>query len=171
MVRRFTFYDLQGTTLAVRNELWRFLVEVDLVNEIHAHARPVDEPVELLLENPRSCITRNVDDDAWVRLVDVPAALRARTYADAEPVAIAVNDAFLPENSGTYLISGDGVAPTSAQADLTLDVDALGMLYFGAWSPSALAAAGRVRVSDPAALSRADRLFQPDSIPWCGTGF
>ncbi|CAM3973091.1 GNAT family N-acetyltransferase [Kibdelosporangium persicum] len=164
-------YDLHGTTLAARNQLWRFLIEMDLVNEIHAHDRPVDEPVELLLENPRACITRNIGDDAWVRLVDVPAALGARTYTDAEPVAIAVNDAFLPENSGTYLVSGDGVVRTSAPADLTLGVDTLGMLYFGAWTPSALAAAGRVRVSDPVALTRADRLFQTDSIPWCGTGF
>ncbi|SMC61420.1 GNAT family N-acetyltransferase [Kibdelosporangium aridum] len=164
-------FDLVGANQAARNDLWRFLIEIDLVREIHAHARPVDEPVELLLENPRSCITRNIDDDVWVRLVNVPAALSARTYGDADPVVVAVNDAFLPENSGSYLVSREGVTKATAQAELTLDADTLGMLYFGAWRPSDLAAAGRIRVGDHAALARADRLFEPDSIPWCGTNF
>nr|WP_042192018.1 GNAT family N-acetyltransferase [Kibdelosporangium sp. MJ126-NF4] len=164
-------FDLVGANQAARNDLWRFLCEIDLVKDIQAHARPVDEPVELLLEDSRSCITRNIDDEAWVRLVDVPAALNARSYGAADPVAVAVKDAFLPENSGTYLISRDGVTATSAQPDLTLDVSTLGTLYFGAWSPSTLAATGRIDVHDPAATARADLLFQADSIPWCGTGF
>ncbi|ONI89891.1 hypothetical protein ALI144C_04170 [Actinosynnema sp. ALI-1.44] len=164
-------FDLVGANQGARNDLWRFLVEIDLIKEIHAHARPVDEPVELLLEDPRSCMTRNIDDEAWVRLVDVLAALDARTYGDADPVAVAVKDAFLPRNSGTYLVSRDGVTKTSAQPQLTLDVATLGSLYFGAWPPSALAAAGRIDVHDPAAVARADLLFRTDSIPWCGTGF
>ncbi|ALG08974.1 GNAT family N-acetyltransferase [Kibdelosporangium phytohabitans] len=164
-------WDLNGVNQGARNDLWRFLVELDLVKDIRAHARPVDEPVGLLLEDPRSCMTRNIDDEAWVRLVDVLAALEARTYGNAGPVAVAVDDAFLPENSGTYLISRDGVTKTSAQPHLTMDVATLGSVYFGAWPPSTLAGTGRIGVHDPAALARADQLFRIDSIPWCGTGF
>ncbi|MCE7003429.1 GNAT family N-acetyltransferase [Kibdelosporangium philippinense] len=164
-------WDLIGANQAARNDLWRFLMEIDLVMRIDAYARPVDEPVELLLENPRSCVTRNIDDESWVRLIDVQAALAARTYGDADPVAVEVNDAFMPENSGTYLISRDGVTRGTEQAQLTLDVDTLGMLYFGAWKPTDLATSGRIKVFDADALARADRLFEADSIPWCGTHF
>ncbi|MFC5112045.1 sterol carrier protein domain-containing protein [Kibdelosporangium philippinense] len=157
-------WDLIGANQAARNDLWRFLMEIDLVMRIDAYARPVDEPVELLLENPRSCVTRNIDDESWVRLIDVQAALAARTYGDADPVAVEVNDAFMPENSGTYLISRDGVTRGTEQAQLTLDVDTLGMLYFGAWKPTDLATSGRIKVFDADALARADRLFEADSI-------
>lgn len=164
-------HDLVGADPGARNDLWRFLLEVDLVKEIRAHGRPVDEPIELLLADTRACVTRNIDDELWIRLVDVPAALAARTYGDADPVAVQVKDAFLPENSGTYLISRDGVSATTRAPHLVLDVATLGTLYLGGWEPSALAAAGRIEVRDPEALPRADLLFRTSSIPWCGTGF
>lgn len=164
-------WDLVGTTQAVRNELWRFMVGIDLVSEIQCHDRPLDEGVELLLADPRTCRTQNIDDDLWLRLVDVPAALAARSYGDAEPVVLSVNDAFLPENSGSYLVSRDGVSRTSEPAAFTVDVDVLAMMYLGAWKPSDLAAAGRLQILDAEALARADKLFAGDMIAWCGTGF
>jgi predicted acetyltransferase len=132
---------------------------------------PVDENVQLLLADPRKCETPNIDDDLWLRLVDVPAALAARTYGDADPVVLSVIDAFLPENSGSYLVSRDGVSRTSEPAAFTVDVDVLAMMYLGAWKASDLAAAGRMRVNDAEALARADKLFASDTIAWCGTGF
>jgi predicted acetyltransferase len=164
-------WDLLGTTQAVRNDLWRFMLGIDLVGEIFCPSMPLDENVQLLLADPRRCDTPNIDDDLWLRLVDVPAALAVRTYGDADPVVVSVNDAFLPENSGSYLVSRDGVSRTSEPAAFTVDVDVLAMMYLGTWKASALAAAGRLQVSDTEAVARADRLFASDTIAWCGTGF
>jgi predicted acetyltransferase len=52
-----------------------------------------------------------------------------------------------------------------------MTVETLGMVYLGAWRPSALAAIGRLTAHDPAALAAADRLFATDYPSWCGSLF
>lgn len=151
-------------------ELWRFLLGLDLTDEIKAELRPLDEPIELLLADPRQCRVGSTDDGTWLRLVDVPAALAAREYTGA-PVVLEVTDPLLPQNSGRYRVSGDGVARTTAPAELRLGVDALAMLYLGAWRASSLAAAGRIEVSATEALATADLLFGTQVASWCGTFF
>jgi predicted acetyltransferase len=111
------------------------------------------------------------DDELWLRVVDVPAALAARTWGAAEPVVIEIVDPLLPANSGNYLISPQGTERTSAPATLSMDVEVLGMIYLGAWRPSTLAAIGRLDARDPAGLLAADRLFATDRPAWCGTLF
>ncbi|MET0136171.1 MAG: GNAT family N-acetyltransferase [Kibdelosporangium sp.] len=166
-----TVQDMHAADAGVQNDIWRFLIEVDLVREVRAQHRPVDEPVELTLADPRACKTLEVGDHLWLRLVDTLAALRARTYGDAEPVAVAVNDKFLPVNSGTYVVSRDGVVRADRAADLTLNTEELAMIYLGTTRPSALAAAGRAEACSQSVLTRADKLFASDQIAWCGTGF
>jgi predicted acetyltransferase len=148
--------------------LWRYLLGVDLVDEIGAQARPVDEPVELLFTDPRACLTAAVCDERWLRLIDVPSALAARTYLGG-PVVIEVTDPLLAHNSGRYSVAADGVRRTGEPAQLRLDVAALADIYLGTWRPSALAQAGLVEARDPDALAAADRLFAAPAAPWCGT--
>ena len=47
----------------------------------------------------------------------------------------------------------------------------LGSLYLGDVSFSTLAAANRITVHDPDAVTEADRLFAVAEPPWCGTAF
>jgi predicted acetyltransferase len=148
--------------------LWRHLLGVDLVDEIEALTRPVDEPTELLFTDPRACRTTAVSDEQWLRLVDVPAALAARTYAGGA-VVIEVTDPLLGHNRGTYRVAAEGARRTGEPAQLRLGVDALADIYLGTWRPSALAQAGLVDVRDPAALADADQLFAAPAAPWCGT--
>jgi predicted acetyltransferase len=150
--------------------LWRHLLGLDLIDAVTAYVRPSDEPVELLLTDPRHCRTDAVEDELWLRLVDVPTALAARTYTGGE-VVIEVVDAFLPANSGRYRFSADGAAPTRAPADLRLGVDTLAMLYLGTWPASSLAVAGRIEELSASALVTADILFGTRVSPWCGTFF
>jgi predicted acetyltransferase len=150
--------------------LWRYLLAVDLVDEIRVEGRPTDEPTELLFTDSRVCRTTGGDDDLWLRLVDVPAALAAREY-EGEPVVLDVVDSLLPDNSGRYRVSADDVARTDAPAELRLGVDTLAMLYFGARRASALAATGRIHPADPDAVARADALFRTRVSAWCGTHF
>ncbi|GAA4534759.1 GNAT family N-acetyltransferase [Amycolatopsis samaneae] len=150
--------------------LWRHLLSVDLVDRIRTEARSVDEPIDLLLTDPRLVVTERAADESWLRLVDVPTALAAREYP-GDPVVIEVTDPVLPANSGRYRISADGAARTGDPAGLRLDAGTLAMAYLGTWRPSTLASAGRIEVRDPAALAAADRLFSTHAPAWCGTFF
>lgn len=163
--------ELHAANDTARTELWRYLLSVDLVSEVHARYRPVDEPLDLMLTDPRYAATTQVGSDLWVRLLDVGAALSARSYRDAGTVVLDVTDRRLPANTGRYEVSAGGARRTEAAAGLSLDVDVLAMLYLGGWSATALAQAGRITVDDPAAVSRADELFTTVAAPWCGTFF
>jgi predicted acetyltransferase len=112
-----------------------------------------------------------MQDELWIRLIDVPEALAARSYGEAESVVIKVDDPFLAENTGTYGISPLGAARVDGEPALVLDAGTLAMIYLGSVKPSVLAAAGRVQVIDPQAVARADKLFASDQIAWCGTFF
>ncbi|MEU5261092.1 GNAT family N-acetyltransferase [Amycolatopsis sp. NPDC021455] len=164
-------HDLHGAGPAALAGLWRFLLSVDLVSGVHARHRPVDEPLAVMLTDHRHAATLAVEDDLWLRPVDVEAALGARTYRAAGAVVLAVADRTLPANTGHYEVGPDGVRRTDAAAGLALDVDTLGMLYLGQWSVTALAHAGRIEVRDEAAVARADELFTTVTAPWCGTHF
>lgn len=177
--------DLHAATPQAAAGLWRFLLGIDLLRAVSAHLRPLDEPLELILEDPRACRTTDVDDETWLRLLDVPAALAARTWGESggEPLRIRVHDALFPANDGVHLIGGahadgtNGAEPAQAEdgpADLECDVAGLAMAYLGDRRPSELVASGWWTAHDRAAVARADRLFAPPAetgVPWCGTFF
>ncbi|MFL6121993.1 GNAT family N-acetyltransferase [Actinophytocola sp.] len=162
--------DFQAVDQGVANDLWRHLLGVDLIDTITAYHRPADDPIEEMLVDSSAARSER-DDELWVRLVDVPAALAGRTYGPADPVVIEVVDPLLPSNSGRYRIGPQGTERTAAAPALTMTVDVLGMLYLGAHPPANLAAIGRIAVADAAALPAADRLFAVDRPAWTGTIF
>ena len=163
--------DLVAASPSVAYALWDFVLGMDLVGRVRAWYRPVDEPLSAAVVDSRTVSVDAVDDDLWLRIVDVPAALAGRAYGDGPPVVIQVVDAFRPANSGRYRITRDGARRCDEDAAVSVDVDVLAMPYLGAWTWSALAAAGRVRVADPAALPALDRLFAVDQAPFTGTPF
>jgi predicted acetyltransferase len=162
--------DFQAADQVVANSLWHHLVGVDLVEEVVAYFRPVDDPVEMVLDDAYA-VRDASETDLWLRIVDVPAALAARTYGMAEPVVVEVVDPLLPGNSGRYRIGPQGTEPTTSAPALTMGADTLAMLYLGAYRPSVLAGIGRITVADAAALPAADRLFAVDQPPWNGSMF
>ena len=103
-------YDLVGATPAVELALWSYLADVDLVRTWTSDERPVDEVVRLAIPNQRAFSVRNGGwDEQWLRLLDVDAALGARTYGDAVgAVTIAVDDDLLPANTGVWSIDRNG---------------------------------------------------------------
>jgi predicted acetyltransferase len=168
--------DLHAADMEATAGLWRFLLDIDLVSSVQAELRPLDEPLELLLSDPRACAVTGHHDETWLRLVDVPTALAARSYGAAEPVLLAVHDPLLEKNAGVYRIAGGGaerVAPLGSpmQPQLECDVAALAMAYLGDRSPSQLVATGWWRAHDGAAVHRADAAFTTSVTPWCGTHF
>ncbi|AUS80674.1 GNAT family N-acetyltransferase [Actinoalloteichus sp. AHMU CJ021] len=166
-----TIHDLHAPEPAVRRRLWRFLLTTDLVGTVEMHTAPVDEPLEWWVGDPRAVRTKGIEDATWLRLTDVPAALAARSYGNAEPVVLEVRDSLLPDNSGCYRVTAEGAARTDADPDLRLSSAALAALYQGDVRVSVLATAGLVEVLDGAALARADVLLGAEETPWCGTYF
>jgi predicted acetyltransferase len=166
-----TIRELRASSPEAVAGLWRFLLNIDLVSEVRAGGRPVDEPVAGMLTDLRSCEVVGAGDDLWVRLVDVGAALDARGYFDAEPVVLEVHDRRLPANSGRYRVGPGGAARTDAAPEVRLDVDVLAMLYLGEWTATALAQCGRLEALDRAALPRLDELFRSATKAWCGSNF
>jgi predicted acetyltransferase len=168
--------DLHACGPAAAAALWRFVLDVDLIGEVTAWSRPLDERLDLLLADPRDLTVTGVEDELWLRLVDVPAALAARGFADTPPVLLGVHDPFREVNAGVYRIAGgaaERVEPLGGPVapELECDVAALAMAYLGDRRPAELAAAGWWTVHDPDALHRADAAFATTDLPWCGTMF
>ena len=101
-----------------------------------------------------------------MRLIDVGAALSARTYHDGE-IVLDVEDAFLPENAGRWRVTPDGAERTGAAADLRLDVTGVGSVYLGGFSFADLVRGSRAQELTEDAAARADALFRTDVEPWC----
>ena len=152
-------------TVATR-EIWRFLLEVDLMEEISLRLLPVDSQLIHLVARPSSLALR-VNTGLWVRPVDVGAALSARGYARDGRVTFDVADAFCPWNAGTWTLE-DGTAKRSRRrADLRLDVTSLGATYLGGFSFGQLVRAGLVEEASRGAAARADAMFASSRAPWC----
>ena len=159
--------------------LWSDLLSRDLITEVRAAARPLDDPLLQWLGGPRRARARLMDG-LWARLIDVPAALRQRRYACDVDVVIEVADAELPANCGRWRLTaaaGEQAScePTTAAADLTATAQALGAAYLGGTGLASLAAAGQVTASRPAALADADggdvrrsRAVVPDGVLTAG---
>lgn len=154
--------------------VWRFLCGIDLMSTIRIHSRPVDDPWQHLVSDIRRCGVR-VQDGLHVRLVDVGAALEARTYQVPLDVVLEVDDAFCPWNTGRWRLSGDPkgavCSRTNDAADLALSVRELGAAYLGGTSLTSLAGAGLVRELRQGALAEASPAFGSAVAPWLSHGF
>ncbi|CAM5326466.1 hypothetical protein SSPIM334S_08223 [Streptomyces spiroverticillatus] len=154
--------------------LWRFLFDLDLTSKLVALNRPSDDTwVHLVSDVRRSSLV--LRDALHVRLVDVGAALEARTYRTPVDVVLEVEDAFCPWNEGRWRLTGDAKGAvcvrTAEPADLALSVRELGAAYLGGVSLAALAAAGRVRELREGAVAEAAAAFGSDVAPWLPHGF
>ena len=147
-------------------ELWRYLLAIDWIEEIHCQLLPVDHSLLLLVQRPNRLAWR-VFDGIWIRVVDVAAALGQRGYAtDGRVTLEVVTDPQFPDNIGRFTISGGGVKRSRARADVRLDVQALGAAYLGGFTFAQLARAGRVEEASRGGLARADALFRTERAPW-----
>jgi len=166
---------LVGMTPEAEAALWRHCLDLDLAVTVQVYDRPVDDPIRWRLADPRRLRTTGIDDQLWIRLLDLPGALAARRYAVEDALVVEVRDAMRPRNQGRFRLEGgpDGATcqPTRAEPDLALDVAAAGAAYLGGASLATMARAERVAELTPAALLRADRMFASDPKPVTTTHF
>ncbi|MEU2237294.1 GNAT family N-acetyltransferase [Streptomyces vietnamensis] len=167
-------HQLAGLDPVVEAALWRYLCSVDLTTKVNIHSRPVDDAWQHLVTEVRRC-EPTLREGLFVRLVEVGAALEARTYQAPVDVVFEVEDAFCPWNAGRWRLTGDAKGATCARTgdapDLALSVRELGAAYLGGTSLVSLASAGRVRELREGALVEASVAFGSPVAPWLPHGF
>ncbi|MFD1714606.1 GNAT family N-acetyltransferase [Amnibacterium flavum] len=168
-----TVEHLMSETPDAYAALWRFALSMPLVSTVVARSRPVDEAVRWQIADFRAARS-TTSDHLWTRVLDVPAAIAARSYDSAGSLALEVSDP-LGYTTGTWLFEaaadGSGTARAVDAAPggmptLALDVSDLSSIYLGGVSAVTLTDAGRVTEKTPGAAVAADLLFSTPRAPW-----
>ena len=162
--------EIDASTPQAYAALWRWLLDLDLVRAVVRGTAPVDDPLHQLVANPRM-IKTEISDAAYARIVDVPAALTARTYARDLDLVIEVVDAFLPDSGGRFRLQGgpDGasVTRTDHSPDVTLSARQLAAVYLGGTPATEFARAGLLTEQTPGAVRMITAGFLSDPAPYC----
>ncbi len=148
---------------AVVHALWSCLLDLDLTKEVTTGILALDDPLLSLLVDVRAARV-TWQDNTWLRIIDVPAALAGRQYQAGLDVVLELSDVQLPDNAGRWRLRAEPFATavverTGEPADLTLDIRELGAAYLGGTALSELAAAGLVTELTPGSLSRSSAAF------------
>ena len=98
--------ELIANTPEAYRALWRFALSVELTRSARQRFAAIDEPLQFLVNEPQALGMRLVDDELWLRLLDVPGALAARRYAAPVDVVIEVTDPNIPANAGRFRLVG-----------------------------------------------------------------
>ena len=175
-----TVHELMAADPAASAALCTDLLSRDLTTEFRLPHRPVDDPLLYQLADPRRTRPK-LNDNLWVRIVDLPRALAGRRYSCPVDVVLEVRDEILPANAGRWRLSttteapGGGLAascvPASSPADLALDVSQLGAAYLGGTRLGALAGSGLVTELRPGVTRQLSAALTWDPAPWCPTVF
>jgi len=154
--------------------MWRFLLNFDLVGKITATNRPADDPLWWMLADPRR-LNRTSHDALWVRLLDIPNALEARTYNADGQIKIGLISESQPAEAGTYVIDIDdsqaSVKKTTDKPDVMMTPADLSVIYMGGAKPGPLVEAGRIDIITTGSLAKLHSMFSTDSAPWCAHYF
>lgn len=161
-------FDLVGTDPESWSGLWTFALNHDLTSTITAYHRSTDDPLFDLLAGTRR-VGAKTTDSLWVRIMDVPRALEARSYSAPIEMVLEVHDP-MGDTDGRYRLvaspEGAECSPTDEEASITLDAEDLGAIYLGRSRLRALSRSGRVQ-GDAVSLAAADTAFTWDPQPWC----
>jgi len=165
--------ELTAVTADAHIALCRALLGLDLMEKVVFATHPGD-PLPYLLTDHRLARLTHIEDDLWLRIMDIPTALEARTYQADVSAVIEVSDGFRSDGGRFTLEVHDGRArctPTSAPADVSTGFDVLGSLYLGAHRASSFAAASRLHSKDSGLTRRIDAAFVSDVPAELGFGF
>jgi predicted acetyltransferase len=166
--------EAMATTPRGTEQVWRFLLGLDLVERVRALHLPVDHPLFLLASEPAR-LRLTLTDALWVRLLDAGAALAARSYAQPGEAVLELSDPLCPWNEGRWLVTmssaGAALEPTSRSADIRVAAAELGATYLGGITFGRLLQAGRIEELRSGAVDRLDGVFATARAPWCPEEF
>ena len=160
---------LHAATPDAYSGLWRFLLEADLVSEVIAPLRSVDESFVWQLSDRRAARKSNERDHLWLRILDLKASLEARRYAVPGRLVLEVDDPLgfaagrvlldVGSDGAARLTPLDGAVPNGVAA-VALGVNELAAIYLGGVSAITLARAGRITELTEAAAQSAELMFR-----------
>jgi hypothetical protein len=156
--------------------LLRRLVDFDLMGTVKVGTVGVDDPLLVWAGGPRSTSDVATYDSLWVRLVDLPQALEARSWSAPCDVVVEVADTAAPWNDGSWRIrvgrAGEAtVQRTTAESDVRLPVEALGAAYLGGGTLVAQERAGLVAERRKGAVAELGRALRTEVAPTAAVGF
>jgi len=167
-----TLNELFGFTPAIEVALWQYLLDIDLVGQWKADERPLDDVIRFAATDLRAHCVKRIDDEQWLRLLDVDVALGSRTYGSTEGnVVIQVTDPLFAANCGTWRIDSFGAFRAHGDPEIIAGIETLSAAYLGGTSWRELADAGRLVERRSGAIDTADRLFRQRPLPFCGSFF
>ncbi len=141
---------------------WRGLMghlfSQDILHKVILPSRPIDDPLQLLIDNPRAVQISDLRDESWIRPLDLEKFLNGRSFGRNTRVVLRVTDPILPENSGVWSLSSNGAVRSQETPMIDLSLQTLTELAFGAQSATSLAAAGRIE-TDRHIIDRLDDAF------------
>jgi predicted acetyltransferase len=157
--------EVFATSTEAEREIWRFLHSIDLTVKVDVFSLDPASTLFLNVRDPRALGLR-LGDALWLRLVDLDAALKARSYKPGQSIVLEVTDDLCSWNAGRYRV-GDDAGRTEDTADLALDVADLASAYLGAFDFHRLVHAGRAEERSEGAAEAATLLFRTELPPYC----
>lgn len=165
-------HHLTSTTSDALIALWGFALQHDLVSKVIVDLRPVDDPITWLVTDQRG-VELTPHDHGWLRILDVAAALSARSYRAALDLVLRVEDP-LGFATGSWRLTTDAAGSATVtrvddgvEADVSLGIGALSAIYAGGVSAVRLLAAGRLHATTTTAASL-DDAFRTADAPLLG---
>ncbi|PKQ25213.1 MAG: GNAT family N-acetyltransferase [Actinobacteria bacterium HGW-Actinobacteria-4] len=165
-----------SATGAATHRLMSVLSDMDLMAKTKVSHLAADDPLVNSLVDLRA-VKATMGDNLWVRILDVPAALEARTYAADVDISIEVTDKQIHENHKVWRLQvTDGAAQVTpaerdAPAQLRLSIQELSTAYLGGITIAALAQASLVEELVPGAVSRLSVAMRGDELPVSNISF
>ncbi|WUI02020.1 GNAT family N-acetyltransferase [Spirillospora sp. NBC_00431] len=166
--------DFVAETPQAEAALWQYLASIDLTSRVQAPGRPVDDLLPHMAADPDQVKIKSDYGALWLRLVDLPGALCARSWAADDAFVLEVGDPRVPANEGRWRLK-TGSAPscdrTSDDPDLTLSAADLAAVYLGGTRPTTLARVGAVTEHVPHAAARLEAALAVPLAPFIHDDF
>ncbi len=158
--------DWAVTTPAAAQSLWTLLADHRSQVDTVSWRSSAHDWLSLLLPE-QSAKLQSVE--RWMlRIVSLSSALEKRGYPQlTAELHLQVQDRLLPANHGRFILTvadGQGQVQTGGRGDLQLDIQSLGPLYSGLFTPHQLQQVGKLEATETA-LAIATQLFAGPS-PW-----
>ncbi|WP_329462420.1 GNAT family N-acetyltransferase [Streptomyces sp. NBC_01431] len=161
--------ELEADTAAGEAALWNYLAGIDLTGTVRAWGLAPDDPLLLFAADRDQVKTVAEFPALWLRLVDVRAALTARSWAAEAFLVLEVRDDRVPANAGRFRLAASPhtctYEATAAAPDLSLDVRDLAACYLGGTEARRLVLAGLVAEHTPGAAAALDAALRTAELP------
>lgn len=165
--------ELVALDVTAELALWRFCTRVPLTRRVRLELAPVDLRLRWHLADPRQLRTVASHDLLWLRPLDVPALLQARTYRAEGKVAFHLDAPSDPEVHGRWTLDVGGGGATVTRGgggDVRLPLPVLGSTVLGEVRLVEFAGAGLVD-GDAREVALLSDLLGTDSRPFCFSKF